>query len=268
MAEKVSIIIPTKNEEKNIERCLRSILLTINYQQSAIEIIIVDNHSTDQTKEISKKLGAKVFTAGPERSNQRNFGARKATGSILFFVDADMEIEKEVVSQAVSLLKENLETAGIIIPEISVGDNYWTRARALERTCYLGEPGIEAARIFRKDAFMKVGGFDETLIAAEDWDLSQRIKKLGKIGRIKSMIIHHEGNSSLLEYLRKKFYYAKNVKCYAQKNSEAFKSQAGVSRILIFLKHWRKFLADPLHAPGVVILKSLEYLIFLYARTK
>lgn len=274
MRLKVSIIIPTKNEEINIGRCLTSIQLAINngeatssaYQQSAIEIIVVDNYSTDQTKEISQQLGARVFTAGPERSAQRNFGAKMATGSILFFVDADMEIEDEVLSQAISVLEADQKIAAIIVPEVSVGKNYWSHVRALERSCYLNESEIEAARIFRKEIFLKVGGFDENLIAAEDWDLSQRIKKLGTIGRIKNMIVHHEGNLSLRKHLQKKFYYARNIKYYARRNPDVFKNQTGASRILIFIKHWKNFLADPLHAPGVIILKSLEYLTFIYAR--
>lgn len=272
----LSVIIPTKNEEENIDRCLRSIQSAIYNpstslrasQQSAIEIIIVDNHSTDHTQDISKKWRATVFTAGHERSSQRNYGAKMAKGSILFFIDADMEVGSKVVSEASLLLQKNKELVALIVPEISKGTNYWAKVRTLERSCYFGEENIEAARIFRKDVFLKVGGFDEKLVAAEDWDLSQRIKKLGKIGLLKSMIIHHEGNLSLRQHLRKKFYYAKNIKYYAQKNPEIFEDQSGLFRFILFVKHWKKFLNDPWHVPGVIILKSLEYLIFVYARIR
>lgn len=263
MAKKVSIIIPTKNEEKNIGLCLKS-LQTQTYK--SVEMIVVDNFSSDKTEEIAQKFGVKVFQKGPERSSQRNFGAQKAIGNIFFFIDADMEIEKEVVAQAVSLLDMDKETAAIVVPEISSGTGYWAQVRALERSCYLNEPGIEAARIFRKEAFIKIGGFDKNLIAAEDWDLTVRIKKMGKIGRTSGKIIHHEDELSLIKHLQKKFYYAKNIKYYARKHPDVFKKQTGIPRIFIFARHWKSFLKDPLHAPGVIILKFLEYLTFIYAR--
>ncbi len=256
---KVSVIISTKNEEKNIARCLKSL-------PRQTEVIVVDNHSTDKTVPIAKKLGAKVFQAGPERSAQRNFGAKKARGKILFFVDADMEIDKKVISQAISLLEKELQMKAIIVPEISVGKNYWARVRALERRCYLGEPIIEAARIFDKKSFLKIGGFDEKLIAAEDWDITWRTKKLGKVGRTKAQIIHHEDKLSLVAHLRKKYYYAKQIKFYTQKHPKMFKTQSEMKRMIIFAKNWRKLVSAPVHAIGVLILKFLEYLVFLTAK--
>jgi glycosyltransferase involved in cell wall biosynthesis len=77
----VSIIITTKNEEKNIGNCLESILRNIELKDYRnIEIIVVDNNSTDQTKEIARKYTKKVYKFGPERSAQRNLGAKKARG--------------------------------------------------------------------------------------------------------------------------------------------------------------------------------------------
>lgn len=259
MAKKISIIIPTKNEEKNIGRCLESI-------QLSVEIIVVDNHSTDNTVAIAKRLGAKVFHSGQERSSQRNFGAKKATGEIFFFVDADMELGKKVLIEAISLFNKDPNIKSIVVPEVSAGNNFWGNVRALERSCYLGEPLVEAARIFEKKAFFQVGGFDETLIAAEDWDLSQKAAKLGKTARTKDKIIHHEENFSLLNHLKKKYYYAKNIKLYHQEHPQEFKIQAGPARLKIFLKNWKKFLINPIHGTGVFILKFMEYFVYLLAK--
>ena len=68
----VSVIVTTKNEEKNIENCLRSIKAQ-TYPQEKIEIIVVDNNSTDKTKEIGKRYTERVYNFGPERSAQRKF---------------------------------------------------------------------------------------------------------------------------------------------------------------------------------------------------
>jgi len=73
----VSVIITTRNEEKNIENCLQSIWMQ-TYPHDKIEIIVVDNNSTDRTKEIVARYTEKVYNFGPERSAQRNFGVGQA----------------------------------------------------------------------------------------------------------------------------------------------------------------------------------------------
>ena len=73
----VSIIVTTKNEEKNIENCLKSVK-NQNYPQNKIEIIVVDNNSIDKTKQIALRYTDKVYNFGPERSAQRNFGVEKS----------------------------------------------------------------------------------------------------------------------------------------------------------------------------------------------
>jgi glycosyltransferase involved in cell wall biosynthesis len=273
MKPKVSVIIPTKNEEKNIKRCLESIQSAISLpacagrQPSTIEIIVVDNHSKDKTVELAKKYTKKVYQKGPERSAQRNYGAKKAIGQILFFVDADMEVEKNVIIQAVKFFQKDKSIKGIIVPEVSVGENYWAQVRALERSCYLNSE-VEAARIFDKKAFLRTSGYDEKLIAAEDWDLNERVKKLGKIERINGKIIHREDRFSLFNHLKKKYYYGRNIRLYAQKHPERFRNQAGVTRLKIFIKNWKKLASNPVCGVGVLVLKSLEYFVFILAKLK
>lgn len=103
----VSVIITTKNEERNIENCLKSIKEQ-TYSQDNIEIIVVDNNSTDRTKEIvreSKKwftpLNVQLFNGGPERSAQRNFGVRQAAGKYILYLDADMILSENVIDGCV-----------------------------------------------------------------------------------------------------------------------------------------------------------------------
>lgn len=257
---KVSAIIPTKNEEKNIARCLTSLK---NQVYKNLEIIVVDNESQDNTVKLAEKYTKKVYQQGSERSEQRNFGARESSGKILFFVDADMEVGENVIREVIELLKKDGEVKAVIVPEVSTGENFWAKVRALERNCYLGESAIEAARIFDKKAFFKCGGYDVNLVAAEDWDLTLRIKKIGKIGRIKAKITHHENRLSLISHLKKKYYYAQNIKLYTEKHPERFRAQSGVTRVRIFVKNSKKLVTKPFHGIGVLILKSLEYLVFL-----
>ena len=100
MSPLVSVVITTKNEEKNIENCLKSILKQ-TYPRDKIEIIVVDNNSTDRTKEIARRYTDKVYNKGPERSAQRNFGAKQAKGEYYLYLDADMILSPNVISECV-----------------------------------------------------------------------------------------------------------------------------------------------------------------------
>lgn len=97
MNHKLSVVISAFNEEKNIEECLKSV------KDFADEVIVVDNSSTDKTRSLAKKLGAKVFTQENDPKNidlQKNFGFSKATGDWILSLDADEcaspELAKEI----------------------------------------------------------------------------------------------------------------------------------------------------------------------------
>ena len=95
---KLSLIIPARNEQDNLEKLLASITPQ-KYQP--LEIIVIDDNSTDNTNEIAIKYGAKVFKAGdlPLGWTGKNWachqGSKKAEGEILFFLDADTFFEKD-----------------------------------------------------------------------------------------------------------------------------------------------------------------------------
>src|SRR3989344_4063933 len=85
---KVSVIVPTRNSAKFLETCLKSIR---NQTYKNIELIVVDNNSSDKTKKIAKKYADKVFNFGPERSAQVNFGVENSDGQYVYKVDSDFE---------------------------------------------------------------------------------------------------------------------------------------------------------------------------------
>lgn len=251
----VSIIIPTKNEESNLPRLLHSIK---NQSVKEIEVIIVDNSSSDKTKKIGGNFGARVLDHGPERSPQRNFGAKESQSKYLLFLDADMELSTGVIKQCLKMVKDT-EIKALIIPEKSVGEGFWARAKALERETYVGADGIEAARFFEKEVFFEVGGYDEKLIAAEDWDLHNRFKEKGfKISRIQEEIIHHESKLGFINSVKKKFYYGKNINQYLAKKGFSYSQLSPIRPS--YLRHWRLFISHPIITLGFVILKSSELL--------
>src|SRR5581483_8222336 len=205
----VSIIIPTYNSSSSIEALLQSIQ---RQTFKNIETIVVDNNSTDKTKQISRKYTKQVFNKGPERSAQRNYGAQKATGEYLLFIDSDMVLTPNVVSDCIKIAtQKNTKMRGIIIPEESIGTGFWAQAKRLERQLILGIDWLEAPRFFSKKTFDEFHGYDEKNTGTEDYDLPQRIKtKYGEdtIMRIDSFIQHNEGHLSLSRTMKKKFYYA------------------------------------------------------------
>ena len=173
----VAVVVTTKNEEKNIRNCLLSIK---EQSWKNIEIILVDNYSTDKTREIAKEFTDKIFLKGPERSAQRNFGIiQKASGEYALYLDADMIITPFLVENCVKFIeKENC--VALYIKEIVLGKKYFSRVRRFEREFYDGTV-VDGARFFKRETFINVNGFDETLNGPEDWDLDKKLKQIGNI---------------------------------------------------------------------------------------
>src|SRR2546430_16185158 len=87
MSPRVSAIVTTRNSELSLEACLKSIR---SQSYGNVELLVVDNRSEDATVAIARRYADVVADIGPERSAQRNCGARLATGDYLLFVDSDM----------------------------------------------------------------------------------------------------------------------------------------------------------------------------------
>ncbi|MBU1086404.1 MAG: glycosyltransferase, partial [Candidatus Omnitrophica bacterium] len=206
-----SIIITTKNEEANIANCLQSIK-TQTYPQDKIEIIVVDNNSQDKTKEIALTFTDKVYNHGHERSAQRNFGMINiAKGKYVMFVDGDMVLSEELIEEAVNSMESNSNLVGLYVPLRWVGDNWIIKGKGFEREFY-DASCLDAVRFIKREIIVKIGGFDERLYAAEDWDLDKRIRQEGKVTSIRSIMYHYEDKAvNLKEHLQKNQYYLKNI---------------------------------------------------------
>ena len=208
----VSVIIPTYNSSATLETCLKSIICQ-SYPN--IEIVVVDNYSTDESFQIAEKYDSRVFRIRASLSKARNYGLSKAEGHFIMFIDSDMELTSSVVEESVSK-SLNISADAVMIPEIRVGEGFWAKCQSLERLTYIGDPLIESARFFRLEALEKVNGCDEKLMAGEDWDLHARMDKNGcKMTSINSLIKHHEGLLTLRKIVLKKYYWGKTLLAYA-----------------------------------------------------
>jgi len=296
-----SIVVTTKNEEKNIQNCLESIK---NQSYQKLEIIIVDNFSTDKTVEISKKYTNKVFLLGPERSAQRNYGMiKQSIGDFVVYIDADMILSKRLLENCNIFLNNYPEVSGIFVSEIILGKNYWSKVRNFERSFYNGTV-IDACRVYKKDDFIKSGGFDEKIFvtgSGEDWDLDKSIKKIGKLALLNEIdkkiekddewvlgnfiknnyenynsrnvcIYHNENNFKILKYLEKKFQYTSAFDRYIKKwgNDEDIKKQLGwrYRFFIVFFEHgkWKKLIQKPSYAFGMYALRFMVGMTFIFRK--
>lgn len=294
MQEKVSVVITTKNEEKNIENCLKSIQLQT---WTNIEIIVVDNNSSDNTKELSRQYTELVFDKGPERSAQRNHGLIDiATGVYGMFIDADMILTPNLIETCVNEFSTN-DSIALHIEEIVLGNGRLARVRRFERSFYSGTC-IDGVRFFELDDFKKIGGFDEDLPPGpEDWDLDKRFQQLGKLAlvntgsivekwpldkfihsrgatRLKSMagIFHNEDEQSLTRYLEKKSYYSGSMDAYQKKwpGDAVVAQQLGIKYryFVVYFENgrWRKTVLHPIRSISMFVLRFLVGYKYLLAR--
>lgn len=221
---KVSVIIPTYNEEKVIGECLKSLS-----QQSYLnlEVIIVDDGSTDKTLQVLQKFQIptakrvihskfqilRTEHAGPGAA--RNLGARETAGEILVFVDADMTFEADFIERLVQPIIEG-KTKGTFSKEeyVSNWENIWAR-------CWNINAGWEPKRrhpkrypdkqkVFRailRSEFRRVGGFDTSRGYDDDWSLSE---KLGYKAEVASgAVFYHRNPAGLTEVFEQAKWAAK-----------------------------------------------------------
>lgn len=256
----VSVIITTRNSAQTLQSLLKSLKIQ-SYKN--IEIIIVDNFSTDRSIKISRKYTSKIFQKGPERSVQRNFGALKAKGKYLFILDSDMILGKNVVKECVEKCEKencrNIQIGGLTIPEKSFGKGIWAKAKILEREINRNYEYFEAARFFPKQIFQAVGGYDKSLTGPEDWDLPRRIKKDYLIGRIKSYIFHNEKSPTFLGLAKRKYYYGLSVHKYLTKQNIPILGPTTIYFLRpAFYYNWKKMLVHPKISFGMIIMLFAE----------
>ncbi len=183
----ISVIIPALNEEKYIMNPLSG-LKTQTYKN--FETIVVDGGSKDDTVEISKKQHAKVATELRRGvAAGRNKGAKIAKGSLFVFLDADTKPSPGLLHAYAKAFDDQkvIAATGPIYPlektnlRIALGYQF-VSVLFVKFTLWIGMPSIVGSNFaVRADTFRKVHGFDPELLTYEDWDLSNKLKKQGRI---------------------------------------------------------------------------------------
>jgi glycosyltransferase involved in cell wall biosynthesis len=253
----VSVIIPTRNSAATLRQCIDSVR---EQTYAPIEIIVVDNHSTDGTFELAGDLADIAITAGNERSAQTNAGVRAATGEWIYRVDSDFVVEPDVVAEAIATAVTDGFDAILVHNESDPTVSRWARARAFERAMYRGDDTNVATRFLKKSLFEQVGGFDESLIAGEDYDLHLRVLDAGaRMGRVEASELHLGEPRSLREVIEKHFFYGREMRRYTAKHGKKTVAQLSPVRPA-FLSSWRTLLRHPLRTAEMGVYLVVKYI--------
>lgn len=224
----MSIVIPCRNERATIEACLDAIEAQ-DLPSSRFEILAVDGGSTDGSCDVLRARSLRMLRdpgLGPAAA--RNVGIQHARGPIVAFTDADCVPRFDWLSRLV-------EPFG----DADVGGA--AGALRMPRDTLLGRLEDNDARVhyrgyitsnvaYRRDVLHEVGGFDERLLCAEDYDLAWRVLDAGyRIERVPDAIVRHnppEICGAPIRYLSKQFWYARqDVPAHARAITRAWRTR-------------------------------------------
>lgn len=208
MIPKVSIIVPNYNGSATLTACIQS-LLVLDYPKEKLEIILVDNGSTDHSVQIIKSYPVKLVLEKDIKGSYaaRNMGVTQATGDVLAFTDADCVADKQWLLHAVKhfTLKDVGGVAGKVLgtkPETLV-EEFIVWSKGFDQARFFNHPyypfAITANVIYRKIVFDKIGKFETNWISGGDVDFSWRMQIDGKMKLVYAddCIVYHYHRASV-----------------------------------------------------------------------
>lgn len=213
----ISVVIPAYNAGNTIGRCLDA-LLAQPMVRGGYEVIVVDDGSTDETSSTAQARGVRVISQ-PNRgaAAARNLGAQHALGDPLLFIDADSVPDACWVANLAAPFadptlagasgeKKTHQTSLLAQYVQAEYDFKYERLAAAGSMDFVDS----STAAYRREIFLSNGGFDATLMEAEDTELSFRLAQRGhKMVLVRDAIVYHTHPESLGEYLVRKFQYAR-----------------------------------------------------------
>ena len=187
----ISFIVPAYNEETELPPTLAAIRAAASDASEPVEIIVVNDASTDATPEIAEQAGARVVSIHRRQiAASRNAGAQLAQGEYLFFVDADTRINRTHVTKAMAALKAGYaggSARGVMDGFIP----FWSRVfLRVFCTLYFGlNLGAGAFLFTTRRNFEATGGFDEQYFAGEEVYFSLALRKLGRFKVLREPVL-------------------------------------------------------------------------------
>lgn len=211
-----SFVIPARDEAESVARLIGSIH-AFAPDDGPHEIIVVDNGSTDATGEEARRAGARVLMSSARTIGAaRNAGVENATGEILIFLDADCTLTKEWHERIDAILPRvrggAFVCAGAQVfpprsPRHVLWEHWFLPFASQPDASHIGS----AHFICRRDDFLTVGGFDESLATGEDYDLCARFKRKGGVllNDPALRVEHHGFPTTLSAFLRRERWHGR-----------------------------------------------------------
>lgn len=218
----VSIVIPVKDRAADLRNCLTS-LQQLNYPQDKLEVVVVDDGSSDDTPQVAEQLGAILLKSGAVGGGPalaRNKGAAVASGEILAFIDSDCTAAQDwLVDLLPAFSDKKLAAVGgwvdgmyhgsaldryeAVMSSLNLGRREMTGGAGGD-TFYLPSCNL----LMRKTAFSAAGGFRTELQVGEDVDLTWRLRDAGwKIQYLPSGTVYHAHRSRPWPFMKRRFDY-------------------------------------------------------------
>lgn len=222
----VSIIVPCRNEEKYIAKCLDSIIAN-DYLKDKLEVLFVDGMSEDGTSEIIEKYAQQSpnikLLDNPKKiaPAAMNLGIKEAKGNVIIRMDAHNEYPKDYISKIVYCLeKSGADNVGGICSTLPGADTLQAKAIAFALSSPFGV-GNSLFRIgvkeptyvdtvpfgaYKKEVFDKVGLFNENLVRNQDIEFNLRLKKAGgEILLVPDIVSFYHARSNLKSLAKNNF---------------------------------------------------------------
>ncbi len=204
---KISVVLTTKNEEKNIVKLLESLI----NQEEPYEVLVVDSDSTDKTQEIVKEYSKKnknikLIVYPGTRAESMNYGIKQAKGEAVAFIGGDDSADKNWIKE----IREGLKNADIVVGElISKGEEQVKNienVKLFHKGINVSYPGTNTT--YKKEILDKLGGFDPWFSSAEDLEINLRAVDAGyKIIHNKKAKVYYRPKGTALEFLKQSFWY-------------------------------------------------------------
>lgn len=228
---RISIVIPARNEEKFIGKCLQTII-DQDCPKDSFEILVIDGSSTDRTKEIVEKYKIPASPTGRQNTKYNirildnpqkftpfglNIGIKNASGEIIIRMDAHAVYSRDYVAKCVKHLEESgADNVGGTVKTLPAKNTLIAKAIAFSLSnCFgaasdfrIGSKEVKEVDTvfggcFKREIFNKVGFFNENLKRSQDLEFNLRIKKAGgKIFLFPEIIVEYYPQADLFKFFR------------------------------------------------------------------
>jgi glycosyltransferase involved in cell wall biosynthesis len=209
----VSVIIPNYNYARTLGACIESVQ---RQKHPAVEIIVVDDCSTDDSVAVARRHGVTPLQVGVNSgvSTARNLGAEHARGEVLFFLDSDVALDEDAVGNAVAVLRAEPAVGaicGMYRAEPMFADSTVKQYRAIQQFVWFNEvegriPGLHSALCaMRREVFREIGPFNDRLRWTEEQDYGFRLNARYEVRATQAIRGRHDHDGTLAVMLTKVF---------------------------------------------------------------